>query len=248
MLHDEKLAIARAIEARQENFWKISDAIWNYAELGLEEFNSSKLLGDTLQAAGFNVERGVAGLPTAFVASWANGSGKPVIGFLGEYDSLPMLSQKGGSPRKEPVVAGAPGHGCNHNTMCTMQVLAVTALKEIMEKRGLNGGLRVFGCPAEEMLVSRPYMVRAGLFKGVDAVIDCHGDSMFKAQYGMEGLAMYSFIVTFRGSSNLMCRKMHCNNPRGLWHFLAVFVRISCCISFLPGLVNLIPSIRSFAI
>lgn len=201
MLNDEKLEIARFVESRQQMFWKISDAIWSYAELGLEEFKSSKLLADTLQGAGFKLERGVAGMPTAFVASWSHGTGKPVIGFLGEYDALPMLSQKAGSPRKDPIVPGAPGHGCNHNTMCTMQALAVTALKEIMEKRGLNGTLKVFGSPAEEVLVSRPYMVRAGLFKDVDAVIDCHGDPMFKAQYGMEGLAMYSFIVTFRGKT-----------------------------------------------
>lgn len=201
MLGEEKREIAKAVESRQEKFWKVSDAIWTYAELGLEEYKSSKLLADTLETAGFRVERGVAGMPTAFVASWSRGTGKPIIGFLGEFDALPMLSQKGGSAQKDPVVPGGPGHGCNHNTMCTMQALAVTALREVMEKSGMNGTLKVFGCPAEEILVSRPYMVRAGLFKGVDAVIDCHGDSMFKAQWGMEGLAMYSFIVTFRGKT-----------------------------------------------
>jgi len=200
-LKDVKVEIAKAVESRKERFWKISDAIWTYAELGLEEHKSAKLLADTLETAGFRVERGVAGMPTAFVASWSQGTGKPVIGFLGEYDALPMLSQKGGSTRKDPVVAGGPGHGCNHNTMCTMQALAISSLKEIMEKGGLNGTLKIFGCPAEEMLVSRPYMVRTGLFQGIDAVIDCHGDSMFKAQYGMEGLAMYSLIVTFRGKA-----------------------------------------------
>jgi aminobenzoyl-glutamate utilization protein B len=201
-LSSEKLEIARAVESQQEKFWKMSNAIWSYAELGLEEFKSSKLLADTLEAAGFKVDRGVAGMPTAFVASWSHGTGKPVIGFLGEYDALPMLSQKAGSPTKDPVVPGAPGHGCSHNTMCTMQALAVISLQEFMQKKGLNGTVKVFGSPAEEILVSRPYMVRAGLFKDVDAVIDCHGDSAFKVAHGMEGTAMYSFIVTFHGKSS----------------------------------------------
>ncbi len=200
-LDAEKRNIAKAIESRQKTFWKISDAIWSYAELGLEEFKSSKLLADTLQAAGFKVERGVAGMPTAFVATWSHGTGRPVIGFLGEYDALPMLSQKAGSTTKNPVVPGAPGHGCNHHTMCSMQALAVTALQEIMKKKGLDGTLKVFGSPAEEIVVSRPYMVRAGLFKDVDAVIDCHGDFVFKSMYGVEGLALFSFIVTFHGKS-----------------------------------------------
>jgi aminobenzoyl-glutamate utilization protein B len=201
IMDSEKLSIVKAIEARQENFWKIADAIWSYAELGLEEYKSSKLLADTLESAGFRVERGVAGMPTAFVASWSQGSGHPIIGFLGEYDALPALSQKGGVPLKEPLVLGAPGHGCSHNTMCTAQALAVLALKEVMEKKGLSGTLKVFGSPAEEILTSRPFMVRAGLFQGVDFVLDCHGDSSFKVAFGVEGTAMVSFVVTFKGES-----------------------------------------------
>ena len=92
-----------------EKFGKISDAIWEYAELGMQEFKSSKLLADTLEGAGFTVERGVAGMPTCFVASY--GSGKPVIGILGEYDALPMISQKGRVTTQDPIVEGAPGHG-----------------------------------------------------------------------------------------------------------------------------------------
>ncbi len=95
----------------------ISDAIWNYAELAMQEFKSSALLIKTLEEEGFSVEKGVAGMPTCFVASW--GSGKPVIGILGEFDALPMLSQKALSPVQIPVVAGAPGHGCGHNMMGT---------------------------------------------------------------------------------------------------------------------------------
>ena len=200
-LTEEKKSILAEIESRQSSIWKISDALWSYAELGLEEHLSSKLLADTLASEGFSVERGVAGMPTAFVATWENGSGGPVIGFLAEYDALPMISQKAESPNKDPLVAGAPGHGCGHNTMGALQVLTVTALKSIMEKYQLNGTLKYFGSPAEEMLVSRPFMIRAGVFEGVDVVIDCHSSDNFKVQYGMEGLGMYSFTVAYRGKT-----------------------------------------------
>jgi aminobenzoyl-glutamate utilization protein B len=180
-----------------ERFGRISDAIWSYAELGLQEFKSSKLLADTLEEAGFRVERGVAGMPTGFVASY--GSGKPVIGILGEYDALPMISQKGRVPTQDPVVAGAPGHGCGHNTMCTAAAAAAIAVKQAMEKHGIKGTIRVFGSPAEETVISRPYMVRAGLFKDVDAVIDNHSGSGFGTSYGIEGNALFSTIFTFKG-------------------------------------------------
>ena len=200
-LDTEKVEIVRVAESKQEKFGKISDAIWSYAELGLEEHKSSKLLADTLEEAGFKVERGVAGMPTAFVASWSHGTGKPVVGFLAEYDALPMLSQKAGSPTQDPVVPGAPGHGCGHNTMGAMQALTVITIQEIIRKKGLNCTLKYFGSPAEEMLVSRPYMIRAGLFKDVEVVIDCHSAGTFSASYGTSGSGMYSFVVTFRGKT-----------------------------------------------
>ena len=180
-----------------EKFGKISDAIWSYAELGLQEYKSSKLLADTLEEAGFNVERGLAGMPTCFVASY--GSGKPVIAILGEYDALPMLSQKGRVPNQDPIVKGAPGHGCGHNTMCTAAAAAAIAVKNTMEKYGFKGTIKVFGSPAEETLISRPYMIRAGLFNDVDAVIDNHSSSGFGTSYGTGGNAMYSTIFSFKG-------------------------------------------------
>jgi len=181
-------------------FGKISDAIWNYAELGMQEFKSSKLLADTLENAGFTVERGLAGMPTCFVASY--GSGKPVIGILGEFDALPMLSQKGRIPHQDPVVEGAPGHGCGHNTMCTAAASAAIAVKQAMDKFGIQGTIKVFGSPAEETLISRPYMVRAGLFKDVDVVIDNHSSSTFATGYGKSGNAMYSTLFKFKGKTS----------------------------------------------
>jgi aminobenzoyl-glutamate utilization protein B len=180
-----------------EKFGRISDRIWEHAELGLQEFNSSKLLADTLEAAGFTVERGLAGMPTCFVATY--GSGHPVIGLLGEYDALPMISQKGRVPAKDPVVEGAPGHGCGHNAMCTAAAAAAIAVKEAMDAHTIKGTIKVFGSPAEEIVASRPYMIRAGLFEGVDAVIDNHSSSGFGTGYGVGGNALFSTIFTFKG-------------------------------------------------
>ncbi len=180
-----------------EKFGKISDAIWSYAELGMQEFKSSKLLSDTLEEAGFTVERGLAGMPTCFVASY--GTGTPVIGILGEFDALPMLSQKGRVPEKAPLIDGAPGHGCGHNTMGTAVVAAAIAVKQVLEKYGIEGTIKVFGSPAEETLISRPYMVRAGLFDDVDAVIDNHNSSELATGYGTGGNAVFSTVFRFKG-------------------------------------------------
>jgi aminobenzoyl-glutamate utilization protein B len=197
----DKAEILRLVRSKQEKFWKISDAIWSYAELGLEEFKSAKLLADTLEEAGFKVQRGAAGMPTAILATWSNGAGKPVIGYLGEYDALPMLSQKAGAITHDPVVPGGPGHGCGHNTMGTMQALTVITIKEFMQRKGLAGTLKFFGSPAEETLVSRPYMARANLFEGLDAVIDNHAGGDFSTSYGVSGNAMYSFVVSYAGKT-----------------------------------------------
>ncbi len=182
-----------------ERFGRISDAIWSYAELGMQEYKSSALLADTLEDAGFTVERGAAGMPTCFVASY--GSGEPVIGFLGEFDALPMISQKGRVPVKDPLLEGAPGHGCGHNTMCTAAAAAAIAVKNAMDKYGFPGTIKVFGSPAEETLISRPYMIRAGLFDGVDAVIDNHSGSGFSTSFGKGGNAMFSSVFTFTGKT-----------------------------------------------
>jgi aminobenzoyl-glutamate utilization protein B len=184
---------------QMEKFGKISDAIWSYAELGLLEHKSSKLLADALEKAGFKVERGLADMPTCFVGTY--GSGKPVIGVLAEYDALPMLSQEGRNPKQKPIVTGAPGHGCGHNMQAAAALAAVIAVKEAMDKYGIKGTIKFFGSPSEETVISRPYMVRAGLFKDVDAVIDNHGDAEFNSGYGIKGVGLFSTIFTFRGKT-----------------------------------------------
>ena len=182
-----------------ERFGGISDAIWSYAELGLQEYKSSELLTKTLEDEGFLVELGLADMPTCFVASY--GSGKPVVGILAEYDALPMICQKARLHKQQAVVPGAPGHGCGHNMMGTAAIAAAIAVKQAIEKYEIEGTVKVFGSPAEEMLVSRPYMVRAGLFEGVDAVINNHASSEFNTGYGIKGSALYSVIFTFEGKT-----------------------------------------------
>ncbi|MEA1887444.1 MAG: amidohydrolase [Bacteroidota bacterium] len=186
-------------ESTVKRFGKIADKIWGYAELGLQEFKSSALLIETLEKEGFKVERNVAGMPTCFVASW--GEGKPVIGVLGEFDALPMLSQKGRVPYQDPMIKGAPGHGCGHNMMGTAGVATVIAVKKSMEEHNIQGTIKFFGSPAEETVISRPYMVRAGVFDDVDAVIDNHSSSGMSTGFGVSGNALISVIFTFTGKT-----------------------------------------------
>jgi aminobenzoyl-glutamate utilization protein B len=182
-----------------QKFGAVSDAIWSYAELGMQEFSSSALLIKILEEEGFRVETGVAGMPTCFVASW--GEGKPVIGILGEFDALPMLSQKALTPYQEPLVDGAPGHGCGQNMMGTAAVAAAIAVKKSMEENRLRGTIKFFGSPAEETVISRPYMVREGVFDGVDAVIDNHTSTQFSTSYGVNGNAVMSVVFSFKGKT-----------------------------------------------
>ncbi|MFP4489817.1 MAG: amidohydrolase [Bacteroidales bacterium] len=186
-------------ESTVTRFGKISDKIWGYAELGLQEFKSSALLKATLEEEGFEIESNVAGMPTCFIATW--GEGKPVIGILGEYDALPMLSQKGRVPTQDPIIKGAPGHGCGHNMMGTAAVASVIAVKKSMEENNIKGTIKFFGSPAEETVISRPYMVRAGVFDDVDAVIDNHSSSSMGTGYGVSGNALISVIFTFSGKT-----------------------------------------------
>ncbi|MDH5199648.1 MAG: M20 family metallopeptidase [Candidatus Bathyarchaeota archaeon] len=163
------------IDENREHLIEISDAIWGYAELGLMEHRSSKLLADELEKHGFRVERGVAGMPTAFVASW--GSGKPVIGVMGEYDALPGISQKKVS-KKDPLIEGAPGHGCGHNIHGVSGVAAAIAIRYALEELGLEGTVKFYGTPAEENYDGKVFMARAGLFDGVEACLSHHPGSI----------------------------------------------------------------------
>jgi len=171
----EKEHSSRWIDRHKNAMIEISDKIWEFAELGLAEFKSSALLADELERSGFKVDRGVAGMPTAFTAAW--GEGEPVIGILGEYDALPGLSQKR-LPRKEPLELGKPGHGCGHNVHGTSAMAAAIAVKEAMEKYAVKGTVKLFGCPAEENFGGKVFMVRDGYLSDVDAAVSHHPGSM----------------------------------------------------------------------
>ena len=163
------------IENNKERIIKISDEIWRFAELGLIEYKSSSLLIKELEKHGFKVECGVAGMPTAFIASY--GDAKPIIAIMGEYDALPGLSQKK-VPYKEPLELGKPGHGCGHNIHGVSGMAAAIAVRYAMEKYGLKGTVKFYGCPAEENFSGKVYMVRDACFRDVDAAISHHPGTM----------------------------------------------------------------------
>ncbi|WP_218128242.1 amidohydrolase [Mucilaginibacter sp. OK268] len=167
----EKEKIIASIQGKEANYAKIAHQIWNYAEPGYLEVKSSALLQEELKNAGFDVKAGVAEIPTAFVASY--GSGEPVIGILAEYDALPGLSNVD-EPEQKALVSGAAGHGCGHNLFGTASVAAAIAVKDWLKSSGKKGTIRLYGCPAEEGGSGKVYMVRAGLFNDVNAVLHWH--------------------------------------------------------------------------
>ena len=160
--------ISDIIEEKQEIFKDTSMKIWEYAELPYEEFKSVELLCNVLGSEGFTIEKGIADIPTAFVASY--GSGKPVFGFLGEYDALDILSQEAGVAEKKPIIEGAPGHGCGHNILGVGSLAAAVAAKAYLEENKKEGTVLFFGCPAEEGAGSKQFMARAGVFDDVDFI------------------------------------------------------------------------------
>ena len=162
------------IDANAERITALAREIWGYAELAYEEHRSCAALIRVLEESGFSVETGIAGIPTAFRASWSSGSGKPVAAFLGEYDALDALSQEAGRPEKEPVCDGAPGHGCGHNLLGVGSLAAALAVKEYLAAEGKDGTIVYFGCPAEEGAGSKQFIARAGCFDDVDFAYTWH--------------------------------------------------------------------------
>jgi aminobenzoyl-glutamate utilization protein B len=166
-----KNTAAKEIDSKYADYKKIALQIWDHAEVGFKETKSSALLQQTLKENGFTVQTGVADIPTAFVASY--GSGKPVIGILAEFDALPGLSQEA-VPDKKPVAGKDAGHACGHHLFGTASVASAIAIKKLIADKKFTGTVRVYGCPAEEGGSGKVYMVRAGLFTDVDAVIHWH--------------------------------------------------------------------------
>lgn len=184
----------------QERYTTYSDwalKIWGFAEVGYKEVKSAALLKQALKDNGFTVEEGVAGIPTAFIATYGNG--QPVIGILAEYDALPGLAQQA-VPDRAPIAGQAAGHGCGHHLFGTASVAAGLAIKQLIEEKRLTGTVKVYGCPAEEGGSGKVYMVRDGLFNGVDAVIHWHPDNQNGVTM-MSALANTSAKFRFHGLS-----------------------------------------------
>ena len=186
-----------SIEKHKAELVNLSDQIWGFAETALRETQSSKLLADYAEKQGFQVKRGVAGMPTAFVASY--GQGSPIIGVLGEYDALPGISQKAQSV-KEALEAGAAGHGCGHNLFGAASLGAALAIKDLIAAGRLKGTIRFYGTPAEEAIGGKIYMAREGLFNDLDVCLAWHPDDETRADVD-SSQAIIDFIVEFKGKA-----------------------------------------------
>ncbi|NNL60975.1 MAG: amidohydrolase, partial [Flavobacteriaceae bacterium] len=196
-LSDTKKAIVNSVENHRSELIKISDEIWALAETAFEENKSAKLLADYAEKQGFKVDRGVAGMPTAFVATY--GSGKPVISVLGEFDALPGISQKA-QPTKSPLNEGAAGHGCGHNLFGAGSLGAAIAVKELIESGKINGTVKFFGTPSEEKYFGKIWMVREGLWDDVDVNISWHPSASLEADV-QSSLALVDFKIEFFGQA-----------------------------------------------
>lgn len=205
-----KIAASTSLDAAYPRYKDIALKIWDYAEVGYKEVKSSAMHQETLKAAGFQVEAGVAGIPTAFVATY--GSGKPVIGILAEFDALPGISQQA-IPEKASAGKDA-GHACGHHLFGTASVAAGIAIKELIESKQFTGTIKVYGTPAEEGGSGKVYMVREGLFNDVDAVIHWHPDSENSitmtsalanksAKFRFRGISAHAAMAPERGRSAL---------------------------------------------
>lgn len=191
------LELADWLDERQERYIAIADEIWANPELALAETKACALQADALAAEGFAITRNVGALPTAFMAEW--GSGSPVIGFLGEYDALPSLSQKI-QPGQEPIVPGGPGHGCGHNLLGTAALAAAVALKAWIEVNDGTGTVRYYGCPAEETGAGKVYMARDGAFDDLDAAFTWH-PGYYNSAWTGSSLAIDHLRFRFHGKT-----------------------------------------------
>ena len=193
-----KKEIQASVEAQKEQMIATSDAIWEAAETSLEEFKSSQQLKDYARANGFTVTENVADIPTAFMASY--GSGRPIIGILGEFDANAGISQKR-QPTREARVEGGAGHGCGHNLFGTASLGAAVAIKEQIEKGQLKGTVIFYGTPAEETIFAKVWMARAGVFDQLDVCMDWHPGASIEAGT-QSSKALVDFRVKFYGSSS----------------------------------------------
>src|SRR5687768_1160568 len=195
-----KAEAAKEIDARAKMIQEMVDQVFSYGELGFQEFETSKYLTGLLEQNGFKVQRGVAGIPTAFVARW--GSGKPVISLGSDIDDIPQAGQKPGVGYHDPIIPGAPGHGEGHNSGMPLNIAAAIVVKKIMEREKLPGTLVLWPGVAEEQMSGKAWLVRAGVFKDVDVTLFTHVGNSLGVSWGQSGSnALISAIFKFKGSS-----------------------------------------------
>ncbi len=194
-----KQRLDEIIEANRNRLISVSDRIWEYAETRFKEFKSAELLCRVLKEEGFSVQKGVAGIATAFVGSF--GDKGPVVAVLGEYDALSGLSQKSGIAKKEPLVEGGNGHGCGHNLLGTGALAAAIAVKRYLEEANIEGTIRYYGCPGEEGGSGKAFMVKEGLFSDVDIALTWHPLN-HNTIYSVSTLANYQVYYKFHGKSS----------------------------------------------
>ncbi len=195
-----KQAAQEMVESRRVFTQQMVDSIFSFSELGYQEFETANYVTGLLEKEGFRVTRGVAGMPTGFVAEW--GSGKPVIGLMADIDGLPETSQKPGVAYRAPLIPGGPGHGEGHNAGQAVNVTAAIVAKNLMERYKIPGTIRVYPGVAEELLGSRTYMVNAGLFKDLEIMLSSHISNEFNTGFGFpSGSGLVSTQYSFHGRS-----------------------------------------------
>lgn len=199
-LADLKKELITEINKQQKTTQQMVDMVFSFGELGFQEFETSKYLTDILKKNGFTVQQGIAGIPTAWIATW--GSGKPLIAIGSDLDCIPKASQKPGVAYHDPIVEGAPGHGEGHNSGQPLNITAVLALKKIMEREKIPGTLMLWPGVAEELLGSKAFYIRDGYFKDVDACIFTHVGSNLDVGYGENGMSgLVSVKYSFSGQA-----------------------------------------------
>ena len=195
----EKQSAFAYLDRNAKQIALLSDNLFWFGEPSLQEYESAKLLVDVLEHAGFNIEKGISGFETGFLATW--GDGEPVIALHAEYDALPENSQEPGILEKRPIIEGAPGHCEGHHANAAVMVASALALKHVMEDHGIKGTLKVFGAPAEELALSRPYFVRDGYFDDVDLAFHNHIGTDFHTEYDVVQIGCLAADFTFHGET-----------------------------------------------
>jgi aminobenzoyl-glutamate utilization protein B len=190
------------VEARSKLVQEIIDHLYSFGELGMQEFETQRYLTGLLEDEGFEIEIGVAGMPSAWTARWSNGSGQPVIAMGSDVDGIPQSNQKPGVGYRDAIISMAPGHGEGHNSGQAVNIVAALAVKELMERENIEGTLLIWPGVAEEQVASKAFFVRDGVFDDVDVNLFTHVSSGFSMSWGQSaGNALWSVQFSFSGET-----------------------------------------------